>query len=495
MKKFSFLIIVYVFCIVCFSGDFVRILHTNDFHGHILPKIDKDGVEIGGIARIAKKIEHITSLYPDTLVLDAGDFISGFLYANFDTGETVVEIYKQIPFTAIVPGNHEFDYGYENMKKILAPFEDKIVCANVYSRGKRVYQPFIIKEVNNLRVLIMGVTTPEIKRFALGLDEAGVFVSLPQNEVRKILSQNRDKYDVSILLSHIGFEEDVKIAQEFSNLDIIIGGHTHTLLKVPPVFNNTIVNQAGAYGERLGFLRAYYEKVNDKTVMKYYNSDLAIPLKSWGENQVIKNIVDVAEQKVIAISSQIVGEALDVFPAGKKDVRMGETAIGNVISESLLYLSKADFAVMNGGGIRSSLNKGAISAADVEKVLPFKNNAMVIKVTGKKLIENFGNSLQALKIPKLSGAFLQVAGIKVEYDLENEKVKLFTSNGKAIEENKEYTFALNDYMKNGGDGYLFKECEEIENYVTGKPLKDILTEYIRKMQKISPKKDGRIVIK
>lgn len=495
MRKLGVLFFVLLVVFTGFTGEFLRIVHINDFHGHILPEIDRTGREIGGISRIASKIDTILEAYPDTLILDAGDFSSGYLYANFDTGETVLNIYRNIPFTAFTLGNHEFDYGYEHMIRMLEPFKEKIVCANLYQKGKRVYRPYIIKEINGLRVLIMGVTTPEVMRFAVGLDKNNIFISLPQNEVRKILSEAHGKYDVSILISHIGFEDDVKIAYEFSDLDIIIGGHTHTLVKVPPVFNNTIVNQAGSHGEKIGFLRAYYEKGVKDTELRYFSSSLLTPLKSWGEIEKINLMALEAERKVIAISEEILGEATGAFVADKKNVRSGETELGNLICEAILDLSKADFAVMNGGGIRSSLNKGPVNSADVEKVLPFKNNGIVVKLKGKELKENFLNSLQALKVPKLSGAFLQVAGLMVEYDLVNDKVSIADRNGNPIQDDKEYTLAFNDYIKNGGDGYNFRQSIELENYITGKSLKELVAQFIRKKGKISPLKDGRIIIR
>ncbi|MFA7577088.1 MAG: bifunctional UDP-sugar hydrolase/5'-nucleotidase [Candidatus Muiribacteriota bacterium] len=495
MKRSILLLLILISVISIYSQGVLRILHINDFHGHIFPKVNEAGIEYGGISRIASKINHIKKIHPDALVIDGGDFISGFLYANFDMGLSVRDIYKYIPFNAIVPGNHEFDYGVAYMKDILEPLKDKIILANVYDNGKRMFKPYIIEKSAGYRVLIFGVTTPDIKRFVPGLEKSGITVTEPVEEAGRILRENRNKADVFIMLSHCGFEEDMKVAEVYDNLDIIIGTHTHTLVKVPPVINNTIVTQTGAYGERLGYLRVAYENNNSRNRIKYSKSSMMIPSQIWGEVEEINLIANRAQTKVIEMSEEIIGKALTTFTAERNEVRGGESPLGNFIADGLKKVMNTDFAVVNGGGIRAPINAGVISNADLEKVLPFKNNVVAISTSGAEILKMFENSLVALKTPSIAGAFLQISGLKVVYDITNNSVEVMDSAGRKIEKEKSYTLALVDYILTGGDGYNFDNYKMLKENEPVRLVKDLVVDYIRELGEIKPYKDGRITVK
>ncbi|MGM0608142.1 MAG: bifunctional metallophosphatase/5'-nucleotidase [Candidatus Muiribacteriota bacterium] len=495
MKKLTFLLVTLLLIVNVYSSEFIRILHINDLHGHLLQKADSEGHQSGGISPIAAKMNNIKSLHPDTIILDAGDFISGYLYANFDKGQTVLDIYKHVPFSALVVGNHELDYGFNYMLDVLEPISDKMITANVYQNEEHFYQPYIIRESGDLRVLIFGITTPDIERYTPGLEDIGVNVTQPVEEARRVISQNSDKADIFVMLSHCGFENDKELARQLPELDIIIGGHTHTLVKVPPVINNTIVTQAGSYGERLGYLRAAYEKDSEENYnLKYFRSSMMEPKEIWGSVAEIDKITTEAKQKVIEMSEDIIGEAVSEFGASRGHVRGNENALGNLITDALKDELQTDIAIMNAGGIRASVSAGPISYADIESVLPFSNDCIAIRIKGNYLQQVFENSMQALLDPALSGGFLQVSGIKVEYNLGAEKVDLYESSGALISPEKEYTLALNDYILYGGDGYDFGEFEIIELDGPVEELKDVVARYISQKVRVEPKTYDRIII-
>jgi len=495
MKKYLFT--AFILMIIIFSSSYepVRILHINDFHGHLLPEADANGNLKGGIARIGRKVNIIKKELPQTLFIDGGDFISGYLYANFDTGESVASVYESLPLDMFTLGNHEFDYGFKGMRKTLSSLSDKALCANVFFQGKSLYRPYKIVKQGNIKVLYFGITTTMIKRFSPGIKKLNIEVREPEKVIEQILMENKDKADIFVMISHQGFDNDMKIAEKFRDLDIIIGGHSHTLVKYPPVINNTIVTQAGWGGKNLGFLRAFYERTEDGMKLKYYDGDMLEPSSTWMEDEELARLADKAKVKVIRLSDMVVGEATDNFMVDKKSVRGGENEMGNLVSDALKTLSKADIGLMNGGGIRGSLMKGPITMAQIEKVLPFKNAVVVVKIKGDQLYRAFENSLSALKDFSLSGAFLQISGMRVKYFPDQDRFELTLDNGEKIDKEKEYSVALNTYLLGGGDGYKFEDHNEVYTEISGMKLKDVVVKYIKNKGKVKPYLDGRIEIK
>ncbi len=495
MKKHLFTVFILITIIFTFSYEPVRILHINDFHGHLLPEADVNGNLKGGIARIANEVRIIKKALPNTLFIDGGDFISGYLYANYDTGESVATIYENLPLDMFTLGNHEFDYGFSGMRNTLKRLSDKALCANVFYKGKPLYKQFKIVKTGNLRILYFGITTTMIERFSPDIKKLGIEVREPAVVVNDILKKNHDKADIFVMISHQGLDNDMKIAEQFSDLDIIIGGHSHTLVKYPPVVNHTIVTQAGWGGKYLGFLRAFYEKKDGDYRLKYYDSDMLEPSNIWMEDKKIAKLADKAKEDVIRLSDMVIGEATANYMVDKKSVRGNENEMGNLISDSIKELSEAQIGLMNGGGIRSSLMKGPITMAQIEKVLPFKNGVVVVKMKGDELYKAFKNSLSALKDPALSGAFLQISGMKVVYYPDNNSFRLTLDDGRKIEKDEYYVVALNTYILGGGDGYKFDDYEEVFTEISGLQLKDAVAKYIKAKKKVNPYKDGRIQIK
>jgi len=277
MKRTFFLILIII--TLAISGysqnGVIAILHTNDTHSQIEPFEYKKMGTVGGVLRRFELIKQMRSSYPQLLLLDAGDFSQGTPYFNFFKGYAEIELMNRMGYDAVTLGNHEFDNGVEALAKRLKKAAFDIVCANYTFKNKllkREVKPYIILERNGLRIGIFGLTTdmngltsPETLKLVTyhnAVETAQKLVPVLRNEL---------KCDLIICLSHLGFDSDdpdnpvcdTTLAKEVGDIDIIIGGHTHTFLSEPYIINGVRIVQLGNKGKYIGELIISKNKDNE----------------------------------------------------------------------------------------------------------------------------------------------------------------------------------------------------------------------------------------
>ncbi|MEE2771076.1 MAG: metallophosphatase [Bacteroidota bacterium] len=264
-------------------GKHLTILHTNDVHSHIEPFGPNDGrnANMGGVARRAALIEKIRQENPNTLLLDAGDIFQGTPYFNFYGGELEFKLMSKMRYDAATIGNHDFDNGIDGLYAQLPHASFDFICSNYdfsntvmdgHTKDHKIFNKDGIKiGVFGLGVELQGLVNQKLYKETKYLDP----VEIATDMASKL--KNEEKCDLVIALSHMGYDyknstiSDVKLAQKTNNIDLIIGGHTHTFLDRPTVLKNksgknVIVNQVGCYGLYLGRLDYYFdEEQNLKT--------------------------------------------------------------------------------------------------------------------------------------------------------------------------------------------------------------------------------------
>lgn len=262
-----------------YSGKHITILHTNDVHSHIEPFGPDDGrnANLGGVARRATLIENIRKENPNTLLLDAGDIFQGTPYFNFYGGELEFKLMSKLGYDAATIGNHDFDNGIEGLYSQLPHAKFDFISSNydftnTVMDGKIKDYEVFIKDGIKIGVFGLGI---ELE----GLVNSGLYketkyldpVEIATDIGRKL--KNEEKCDLVICLSHLGYEyrsdkiSDLKLAAATENIDLIIGGHTHTFLKEPTITmnktgKNVMINQVGCYGLYLGRIDFYFEESN-----------------------------------------------------------------------------------------------------------------------------------------------------------------------------------------------------------------------------------------
>ena len=220
----------------------LRLLYVNDFHGFAEPYQPLAATELlGGAAYLAGAVDRLRIQRP-TLLLAAGDMIQGNNWANLFQGKSSLELMNTMRFDAMVVGNHEFDYGRKVLQQRLQEARFPLLGANV--QGLPLLKPYVIKNLQGVRVAIIGVVTADTPTSTHPRNVAGLKFSPPDAAVTRCLKELRGQADLVVVLSHIGYSEDRALAQKVPGIDVIIGGHSHTKLEAPAVVNHTIIGQA-----------------------------------------------------------------------------------------------------------------------------------------------------------------------------------------------------------------------------------------------------------
>ncbi len=491
------------------NGNFpLTVLHTNDTHANIDSSSSPDNV----LRRVtATKQAKATS--PNPLLLDAGDVFAGTLYFNEYEGQADLEFMNLMQYDAMTFGNHEFDKGSKALSNFIKNAQFPFVSANVdfsaddllkgyvqSSIGQpgesgKVY-PAIIKEIGGQQVGIFGLTTVD----TANISSPGV-VTFQDPEVKAkstVAMLQQQGINKIIAVSHLGYDEDRKIAAKVEGIDIIVGGHSHTKLDAAIVDNThsepKLIVQTGERAQNLGKLQVEFDKGGKllhveadengklKNTDKTNNTLIAIDQKKGSEYVFAADpeaaaILAKYKPKVDELNNLVVGQsnvnlygavAIEGYP---RVVRTKETAIGNLVVDGMLYEAnqagsnaeegkkfKAEMALQNGGGIRTNLKAGAITQAAVQEILPFNNDVVVLELTGQEIWDGLENGVS--KAPSEYGGFPHVAGMKFTYDSTKPAfgrvtgVSVKTDNGYVpLDLKKTYNLATNIFTAKGGDAY------------------------------------------
>ncbi|MCJ2148354.1 multifunctional 2',3'-cyclic-nucleotide 2'-phosphodiesterase/3'-nucleotidase/5'-nucleotidase [Bacillus paralicheniformis] len=505
----------------------LTVMHTNDTHAHL-----------DEAARRAAKVKEIRSEAENNVLLDAGDVFSGDLYFTKWNGLADLKLMNMMGYDAMTFGNHEFDKG----PKVLADFlsgnnaavdplnrhqlekpDFPIVSSNVdvskepqlrsfqkepalLTAGEKkesgIY-PYILLDVNGEQVGVFGLTTEDTSYTSSpGPNIAFHDAYLSAEKTVKELKE-KEKVNKIIALTHLGYNRDLELAKKVKGIDLIIGGHTHTLvdhLKVVESEEPTIVAQVKDYGQFLGRVDVVFdEKGVVQTDQSRFNL-IAIDGKV-DEDPPAKEVLDGFKEDIDELKKKKVGYA-DVPLDGKREhVRSKETNLGNFIADGMLKKAKqaggADIAITNGGGIRSGIAKGDITLGDVLTVMPFGNTLYAADLTGAQIKEALEHGVS--QVEEGGGAFPHVAGLSFTFTLSKPKgerildVNLVNDKGDAVplDLDKTYRVATNNFMGGGGDGYsVFKEAKN--GVDLGFTDYDIFTEQLASYDSVSPNIENRI---
>ena len=510
-----FIMIICFFSINIISSNEIKlvIVHTNDTHGHPVKFDNYPDNNVGGIPARTTFINELKKNYENVLVLDAGDLNTGRPESNFFRAEPDIIGYNYAGYDAIALGNHEFDNSLEVLKKQIKQAKFPFLSANVKTKnGKYVGKPYMIKRYKGLNVAVFGLTTkettivgnPEYIKDLVFEDEVAT--------AQKLVPSLRKKADIVIALVHMGiYENDDEgskwLAKNADGIDLIIDGHTHTMMEKPVYINNTPIVQAWQWGLVLG--KGVFT-VNNRKIESFDWESIPVNLKEKVKNAEGKDeskFIDkeIKEDPVLSdqlskyvdevenILSEKIAESGALFPNG--DVRRQETALGDLVADSMLWYVKnlgVDFAIQNGGGIRTDLPEGEIRKKNIYEIVPFDNSTVVLTLKGndiKKLFEFIAT------IPQGKGAFPQVSeGVSFTINYNTGMCEDILINGSPIDDNRTYKIATNSFMATGGDGYeIFKKTTE--SYDSSMFQRDVLIEYLKTMKtKIVPEIKNRIKV-
>ena len=483
------------------AGEIV-ILHTNDVHG-----------AISSYAKVAALKAEYEAKGAEVLLMDAGDYIQGEPYVSVSQGETAIRLMNYVGYDVATIGNHEFDYGYENLAKLAAAAEFPIIAANVMYNGKTAFEANKVFELESgVKVGVFGLSTPETATKAHPGKIKGV-TFLSGDDMNKAAQAQVDELtaagcDYIICLGHLGIDDSSKgyrsvdLLEAVTGIDVFIDGPSHSSLDDVKALvgedckvGDTLLTSTGTKLATVGAVVISEDGISIESVdlEKYEGSDDVVEEAA----QLVIDEVDAAYGEVFAKSEvELCGEKA---PGNRTE----ETNNGDLIADAILWQAKKDgnlpvadenvIAITNGGGIRAAIAAGDITKKDVNTVLPFGNTVAYVTVKGSVLLEALEASTYCT--PEAVGAFPQVAGIEFTVDTNKaydqgeqypgstyyapasiNRVTIESINGKAFDPEATYVVVTNDFLAAGGDTYYaFSVSTSVD---TGIPMDEAVMSYI-----------------
>lgn len=465
------------------------VVHTNDMHGYY--ETTETSIGIAGVASIK---DYYEAQGADVLLLDAGDFSQGNTLVSYYKGKNAAEYLAAAGYDAVSLGNHEFDYSFDvlldNMK-VLTDAGIKVIDANVLNKetGKPYFDANAVFDFDGYKVGVFGLDTAEtltkaspsnVKTVSF-LDKEDMFKAA-QKQVDALKAEG---CSYIIALTHLGVDEEsvgrrsTDLAEAVTGIDLIVDGHSHTVMDGGTMAGNTMIVSTGSYLANVGTV-----------VINEADKAAEAKLISAADYAAGTNQYDAAVAKLVADDAAEVKEAYskvfaktEVALEGTKElVRAQETNLGDFTADAYLYTAQkysdehelgitVDCAISNGGGIRTSVAPGDISMDTLVTVFPFGNNVCFVTITGKQLLEVLEAS--TFCTPETLGGFPQVAGIEYTLNIgvpyENgeqypdstyyapanpgSRVTIKSVNGKPFDPAANYTVAVNNFQAEGGDTY------------------------------------------
>ncbi|OWR55135.1 apyrase [Danaus plexippus plexippus] len=517
-----------------FEGLFpVDLIHYNDFHA----RFEETSVEtptcrfnnnscIGGLPRLFQKIEDLRKEKPDSILLNAGDSFQGTYWYTLLKWNVTQEFMNLLPHDAHAIGNHEFDDGPQGLAPYLQALKAPVLAANMDASKEPIlqglYRGHVIIERRKRRIGLIGLITPDTKI----LSSAGnVEFTDPGEAMRREAKWLNEKgVDIIIVLSHCGLEVDKTLARDYGkHVDIIVGGHSHSLLwngPSPsgedvagpyPVFvqstattkHKVLIVQASAFTKYMGNLTVYFNYRGD--YVKWEGGPVFLD-RSLPEDKEIKAKLAPYAAMVHAAEKEIVGETSKTLHF--EECVSGECALGDLLVDAMTEYGKSlkpdlhYVGFIQRGNIKSSIPSGNITKGVIFELLPFNDRIEIFELQGKDILKALERSFSgAWNINPFKGPYvLQLSGLQVTYNVslpEGQRVKsVFVGHSKSnisLDPHIYYHVIAPAYLSDGGDGFnMFKEGKR-NTEIVGRDEK-VLELYIKKHSPLNINTDGRIFV-
>ncbi|MBP1996375.1 5'-nucleotidase C-terminal domain-containing protein [Paenibacillus eucommiae] len=474
------------------DSDKITIVHVNDMHARAEETADNIGY-----AKLATLIKQIKAENPNTLVLDAGDTFHGQTIANLVSGESIVSFMNEIGFDAMTTGNHDYNYGSTRLQELAGMANFPVLAANVYKAdGTRLLKPYVIENVGGLKVAVFGLATPETLYKTHPKNVEGLTFADPVAEAKKMVDELSGQADIILALSHLGLDASskdtsLKVAQQVKGIDVMIDGHSHTVLESGLTSGTTLIAQTGEYGKNVGVVELTI--ANKQVTEKKAHLITRAEAENMTADPAVLELITTVKASQEDVLSKVIGMTQFNLSGEREKVRVSETNLGNLITDAMLNETGADVAITNGGGIRASIPAGEITKGDVISVLPFGNYIQTKQVTGADLKAALEHGVGSY--PESLGAFPHVAGIRFKFDANQpagQRVHTVLIKGQALDLNRTYVLATNDFMAAGGDEYVMFKSQPIMNDFSS--LEEAVIDYIQEKMEMTSGVEGRIVV-
>jgi 5'-nucleotidase len=479
----------------------LTILHSNDMHGDFHAEAcGATGTMIGGLSRLSGYINQVRRDEENVLYVIAGDMVQGSIIDAEYKGVSTMSLMNYLAPDVVTLGNHEFDYGLSHLLFLEKVANFPIVNANLYIRqhNKRLMSPYRILHVDGCDILVIGILTETTLDDIRRDRDVGTFVTLEEAsaEVGKITNAYKHSdIDLTILLTHIGFESDCELARMLDpdwGVDLIIGGHTHTILERPAEVNGVLIAQAGFGTDQIG----RFDLVLDTDTNSIVEHEWAlVPIvegvaePDLALRAYIDTYRDVLDEKYQSIVCKFATEL--THPR-----REEETSLGNLFADVLADWGELDVMLLGSGSVRSQAMGPLVTLGDFTSCYPFTDTLSSYTVTGATLWRMFHHWMRPENRTGEGECYQVNAGVRAVYDERTRTLRGLWVNHQPVELDRRYSVGLQGYHAGNSEACLGVPMEELRQErrprVVATCAQDMLLEYLREHQNLRAKIEGRL---
>lgn len=476
-------------------------MHSNDLHGDFLEeKIGK--LDVGGVSMLSGYISKIREEEDNVIYVIAGDMFRGSVIDSEYKGISTIEMMNLLSPDVVTIGNHEIDYGISHLLFIEKCAQFPIINANLYikTNGSRLFTPFKIIRIDGMKVLFIGIITEDIIAQAKTDGLVGSFIDTSEaaEEVGKICNAyNAIDIDFTVLVTHIGIEEDIKLAEMLDpqwGVDLIIGGHSHTFMDKPIHVKDIVIVHAGEGTDNIGRFDIVVD--TDGNCIDTYEWNL-VPInnetaeKDHQLEEVINKYKDITDRKY----QRIITRFNRALTHPKRNM---ETALGSLLADIFKDSLGLDIMFLGSGSIRGEKLGPIVELGNLTQIFPYDDRIYMVKVNGKQLKDMALHILRDEAFLGTTEYYQLSAGIKIIYSKGTKTIKEILFDGEDIYDEKLYTIGLQNYhYLNMGEFFNLNPEEVSKNQrprILSTSSLDIIIEYLSSHHNLDYDYDERIII-
>jgi 5'-nucleotidase/UDP-sugar diphosphatase len=480
------------------------ILHSNDMHGDFLAEVGgAEGNLIGGLALLSGYINKVRQEEENVLYVISGDMLQGSIIDSEYRGISTIEIMNYLAPDVVTLGNHEVDYGLPHLLFLEKMANFPIVNANLYIRkyNRRLMSPYLVLNVAGFDIMFIGIITEAVLQSLMLDSQIGTFISLEEasHEVGKICNAYKDEdIDLTVLLTHIGFESDKELAAMLKpewGVDMIIGGHSHTILEQPAVVNDILIAQAGTGTDQIGrFDIVVDDDTNSVVDWKWQlipvDDDLAQPDEEL--HRFIESFKEEVDRKYNTIVSRLARKL--THPR-----REEETALGNLFSDIFAQRAQADVMFLGSGSIRGTELGPLVTLGDLRSIFAFDDTLFKLTITGAQLKRAFSHIMRPENRNSEGECYQVNRSVRAVYADGPRELESLGIDRKPVQDDAQYTICLQGYHYTNCEPNLGLADRELTAVhpptVVTTSARDVLEEYLRNNQNLKSEVEGRLVFR
>ena len=478
------------------------LLHSNDMHGDFLAE-DVDNKLVGGVSMLSGYVGKVRQEEPNTLYAIAGDMFRGSVIDSDFMGLSTIEIMNMISPDIVTLGNHETDYGIAHLLFIEKCAKFPIVNANLHitTNGARLFNPCKVIEVDGMKILFIGILTEQVISQTKTDKLIGSIVDIEDaaKEIGKICNTyNAIDIDFTVLLTHIGFEEDKQLAAILDpswGVDLIIGGHSHTFIDEPAVVNGIPIVQAGTGTDLIGRFDIMVD--TDRNCIDSYTwKTIPINPETCPRDTALEQLINSYKAQTDSKYGRIVTRFSKMLTHPE---RTQETELGDVVSEALRDSLGLDVMLMGSGSLRNEFLGPIVTLEKLMECYPYGDKVYLLKVTGDQLRRMLVYMCRDEVWRGEHCEFYQISdGLRFVYSVKDHQVKEFTFRGQPVEDEKLYSLGLQHFHFMNFEEIFHVPLSEVEENGKARIIatndRDILDEYFSAHQHLGHEVDGRITV-